>query len=26
MKRRVAVVEIFMPSDGQTGGRSDGDF
>ena len=26
MKIHVAVVEIFMPKDGQMGGRSDGDF
>jgi hypothetical protein len=26
MKSPVAVVEIFMPRDGQTGGRSDRDF
>jgi hypothetical protein len=26
MKIHVAVVEIFMPKDGQIGGRSDGDF
>jgi hypothetical protein len=26
MKSRMTFVEIFMPRDGQTGGRSDGDL